>query len=93
MDKACFSVQGNSVPTKGMDTAQAACVTEGRSTLSLVRFTVINGFGILNYSGLLRRALWEQEIEAGSRFTFKGRIGTRQFIGENSDPLLNSLKA
>lgn len=81
------------MPAEDMDTAQAACVTQGRSVLSLVRFTVINGFSILNYSGLLRRALREQEIEAGSRFTFKGRIGTRQFIGKNSDPLLNFLKA
>lgn len=48
----------------------------------------------MNYSGdgLLGRALREQGIEGESRFTVKGRIGTRQFIQENSDPLLNFLK-
>lgn len=58
-------------------------------------YRVINGFSILNYSGdgLLGRALREQGIEGEGRFTVKGRIGTRQFIQENSDPLLNFLKA
>lgn len=58
-------------------------------------YRVINGFSILNYSGdgLLGRGLREQGIEGESRFSLKGRIGTRQFIHENSDPLLNFLKA
>lgn len=55
---------------------------------------MIDGFGILNDSGdsLLRRGLREQKTRAGSRLMVK-RIGTRLHIGENSDSLLNLLKA
>lgn len=58
-------------------------------------YSVINGLSILNYSGdgLLGKGLREQGIEGESRFAVKGRIGTRQFIHENSDALLNFLKA
>jgi len=94
--KACLPVQGNSVPSGGHGCSPSSerCTGEERAQPCKI-YTVINGFSILNYSGdsLLRRGLREGKIEAGSRFTVKGRIGTRQLIGENSDPLLNFLKA
>lgn len=96
MDKACFSVRGNSVPSEGHGRSLSRARHTGRERAQPCEiYTVIDGFSILNYSGdgLLRRALREQEIGAGKRFTVKGRMGTRQFIGENSDPLPNFLKA
>lgn len=87
---------GQSVPARGHGHGPSSVSHTGLECAQPCEiYTVINGFSILNYSGdgLLGRGLREQGIEEESIFTVKGRIGTRKFIHENSDPLLNFLKA
>lgn len=87
---------GHFVPARGHGLGPSSVSHTGlEHAQPLEIYRVINGCSILNYSGdgLLGRGLREQGIEGESRFALKGRIGTRQFIHENSDPLLNFLKA